>query len=207
MAVLNLTCEVCGAAKSRSRTLCSAPSCKAKRQKPGARRVITSRPTVCAYCNETFDSGDIRRFYCYTQVCVRAHRAKQQRDGGYSTKSRAKLGRPDSTVAADKRRKALLRGAVTDGRFTNPEVFERDNWACGICLTQVDPNLSYPDPMSVSLDHVLAIARGGSHTFTNVRCSHLACNVRRQTGESEVPHAPSFAAVRDLRGIQEAPAA
>ena len=33
--------------------------------------------------------------------------------------------------------------------------------------------------MSVSLDHVVPLSRGGSHTLGNVRCAHLICNIRK----------------------------
>lgn len=67
----------------------------------------------------------------------------------------------------------------TAERFDVVEIFERDGWACGICDQPVDQTLAYPDPMSVSLDHVQPLSLGGTHTRDNVRCSHLTCNIRR----------------------------
>jgi 5-methylcytosine-specific restriction endonuclease McrA len=65
-------------------------------------------------------------------------------------------------------------------------IYERDEWKCGICGGKVAQDLRYPDPRSASLDHVVPLAEGGSHTAANVRCSHLECNVRRGTrGEAE----------------------
>lgn len=68
-------------------------------------------------------------------------------------------------------------GVVDD--FTNLEVFERDNWFCGICGLKVDGTLAWPDPMSASLDHIVPLSRGGSHTLDNVQCAHLVCNTRK----------------------------
>lgn len=59
------------------------------------------------------------------------------------------------------------------------DVYERDEWVCGICSAPVDRNLSWPDPMSPSLDHVLPLSRGGHHTLENVALAHLVCNVRK----------------------------
>lgn len=56
------------------------------------------------------------------------------------------------------------------------EVYERDNWTCGICHDPVDENLKYPDPMSASLDHIIPMARGGPHSFDNTQCAHWICN-------------------------------
>lgn len=60
------------------------------------------------------------------------------------------------------------------------EVYERDRWTCGICDQPVESDLDYPHPMSVSLDHVVPLARGGHHTLDNVQCSHLRCNLLKQ---------------------------
>jgi 5-methylcytosine-specific restriction endonuclease McrA len=50
---------------------------------------------------------------------------------------------------------------------------------CGICLQPVNPKLVSPDLMRVSLDHVIPLSRGGGHTFDNVQCAHLICNIRK----------------------------
>lgn len=59
------------------------------------------------------------------------------------------------------------------------EIFERDNWICGICGEKIDKNLSYPHPMSASLDHIIPFSKGGTHTKDNVRATHLKCNIIR----------------------------
>lgn len=66
-------------------------------------------------------------------------------------------------------------------------VFERDGWMCGICGLAVDRALSFPDRMSVSLDHVVPMARGGGHLEANTQCAHWICNVEKGARE-EVPH-------------------
>lgn len=42
--------------------------------------------------------------------------------------------------------------------------------------------------MSASIDHVVPMARGGPHLYTNVQCSHWVCNVLKsdsyQQGDS-----------------------
>jgi hypothetical protein len=65
--------------------------------------------------------------------------------------------------------------------FRDWEIFERDDWLCGICALPVDPDLRFPDPESVSLDHIVPLSEGGTHVPSNVRCSHLVCNMRRGT--------------------------
>jgi hypothetical protein len=43
--------------------------------------------------------------------------------------------------------------------------------------------LRHPDRMSVSLDHVVPLSRGGSHSWENVRCAHLSCNVAKGSND------------------------
>jgi len=84
----------------------------------------------------------------------------------------------DSYRDGDARRRAKKLGIEAENVKVR-EVFERDGWVCGICQLPVDPELSYPDPESASLDHVVPLSKGGKHTRANSRCSHLSCNVRR----------------------------
>lgn len=78
-----------------------------------------------------------------------------------------------------KARNALTMGAAAAEVFEYREIFERDSWMCGICETPVDPGLAWPDPMSVSLDHIVPLSLGGAHSRENARCTHLVCNVRK----------------------------
>ena len=64
-------------------------------------------------------------------------------------------------------------------RVDRYKVFERDGWLCMICLMPVDRDAVWPDPKSVSLDHIVPLSRGGGHTYRNVQCAHLACNIAK----------------------------
>ena len=91
---------------------------------------------------------------------------------------------------------ALRRGARVPGELIVPaEVFERDGWVCGLCGEDVDRSLKWPDPMSVSLDHVIPVSMGGMHSMVNLQTAHLFCNVSKGNRvASEVsfdPHAPT----------------
>ena len=77
------------------------------------------------------------------------------------------------------RRRALKRGASSAESFTNTSIFERDNWTCGICSAPVDGSLEWPDPLSVSLDHVIPVSLGGEHSPSNTQCAHLFCNLSK----------------------------
>lgn len=56
------------------------------------------------------------------------------------------------------------------------EIFERDNWICGICGEPIDSQLEFPHPMSVTLDHIVPLAKNGTHEPENVQAAHFKCN-------------------------------
>lgn len=59
------------------------------------------------------------------------------------------------------------------------DVFERDGWLCQLCGGGVDGSLSFPEPGSASVDHIVPLSRGGSHTWENVQLAHLGCNMSK----------------------------
>ena len=58
-------------------------------------------------------------------------------------------------------------------------VYNRDKWRCGLCGKKINPVLRHPHPLRASLDHVVPISRGGTHTYANTQAAHLQCNVRK----------------------------
>lgn len=59
------------------------------------------------------------------------------------------------------------------------EIFERDGWVCHICREPIDPEAKHPDVRAASIDHVVSLASGGTHTRDNMAASHLICNMRK----------------------------
>lgn len=51
-------------------------------------------------------------------------------------------------------------------------VLERDDGVCGICGKDVDPT-------DFHVDHIVAIANGGEHSYANVQTAHPLCNARK----------------------------
>jgi hypothetical protein len=64
-------------------------------------------------------------------------------------------------------------------KFDPLEVFERDEWMCGICESPIDSQLKWPDQLSVSLDHIVPLSKGGTHTQENCQAAHLGCNIKK----------------------------
>lgn len=80
-------------------------------------------------------------------------------------------------AAVQKRRAARLnRESETISRLA---VFQRDEYWCGICDGPIDASAKWPAPRSASLDHIVPLSRGGTHTYGNVRAACFECNCRK----------------------------
>ena len=63
--------------------------------------------------------------------------------------------------------------------YTRWEVFEDDDFTCYICEETLSPDTPPNHPRSLSIDHVLAISRGGKDERDNVRTACLSCNTSK----------------------------
>jgi hypothetical protein len=131
----------------------------------------------------------------WASTCLPCRDGKPIEHGHATTYARGCRCRPCTEVATAnalrKKRERLLASGLPDDnshrtrarRFgglyehiDRQAVFDRDGWRCGICNQPVDKTLEWPDPMSVSLDHIVPMSRGGDHSYENVQCAHLVCN-------------------------------
>ena len=74
------------------------------------------------------------------------------------------------------RYRARKRGAVVGDRWTRDDLIARDGSLCHLCGEPIDLSLKHPHTKSFTEDHVIPLARGGAHTFTNIKPAHLYCN-------------------------------
>lgn len=74
------------------------------------------------------------------------------------------------------KRKAVLKGATIE-RVDPFKVFDRDKWRCRLCgvRTPKCKRGTYSDN-APELDHILPLAKGGSHSYINTQCSCRKCN-------------------------------
>lgn len=86
---------------------------------------------------------------------------------------------PDKVRSKSAARRARQRNAPRLTVFRVTDIFARDKWVCGLCDSPIDPTEKWPSPLSVSLDHILPLSRGGAHTPDNCQTAHLGCNSRK----------------------------
>lgn len=69
------------------------------------------------------------------------------------------------------------------GEDINPlEIYERDEWTCGICTKPIDRRLRRPSWWCATLDHIRPMRCFESapefyHTRANLQASHWKCNM------------------------------
>jgi hypothetical protein len=85
---------------------------------------------------------------------------------------------PEKSTEKKHRRRARKLGNGYE-KYNLKDIYERDNWICGICKQLIDKDLQYPDPQSKSIDHIIPLSKGGPDTFENVQLTHLICNVSK----------------------------
>ena len=88
---------------------------------------------------------------------------------------------PDECSGHRHKRRALERNTAVE-KFLVSEIYERDGWVCQLCKKEVNKNLTYPNPLSKSLDHIIPLSKGGEHSRKNVHLAHLVCNLKAGTG-------------------------
>lgn len=163
--------------------------------KPMPGEVVDGR-RICPKCNVDKPLAESTKSWCKSCVAANMRRRREdprekQRMAAYSRRysvanpglqaERAKSWRdrnPDLVRALTAERRARQFAAKIE-TFQPREVFDRDGWVCGICREDIPHDARYPDPLSVSLDHVIPLSRGGTHERSNCQAAHLRCNLRK----------------------------
>lgn len=93
---------------------------------------------------------------------------------------RGRWGRANPTAISNwaRDRRARERSAFVE-KVDIRVLFERDQGICQLCKAPVDTTLSALDPRGATVDHRLALARGGKHSYANCQLAHLVCNLRK----------------------------
>jgi len=58
-------------------------------------------------------------------------------------------------------------------------VFELYAWTCWVCHKPINRYLRMPNFMAATLEHIVPISKGGTHTWDNVAPAHAKCNFEK----------------------------
>lgn len=136
---------------------------------------------LCNHCGKNYIRSKLWQRYCCDQCSIEAKVQTKQSESYKAARRASRL-----------KRRALERGANGGQRIDPIKVFERDAWRCGICgcKTHKSKRGSY-HPRAPELDHIVALANGGGHTWDNVQCSCRSCNGKK--GATNYGQIPLFA--------------
>lgn len=166
-----IKCKVCGHIVERGsstirKNICKCDKCQEQKQyeiELQKERVKLMRlfyaieeqkkPKTCIVCGKEFHSQYAEKKYC-SDKCKKS---------GNHIRNRCKKY-----------------GVYYDPEVTPIKIFERDHYRCMICglfcNTEDDTWNGHFGAMSPTVDHIIALANGGTHTWDNVQCAHAICN-------------------------------
>lgn len=81
--------------------------------------------------------------------------------------------------AAFDRRRARLLGVFVE-EVPRHEIYAADGYRCYLCGRKTDPSKVVPHRRAPTIDHVIPLARGGTHERANCRTACYRCNVSKQ---------------------------
>lgn len=196
---LTLRCKVCGyvfqKAKAGYEHVFRCPHCyeeylrrqaeakdrrkhERQQQLEAAREWRLSVPHICKECGEPFYSEYNNPAYC-CDGCKRrasnrkaAERRKQRGDGAGTYRNRMRIKRTPATY---------------DRTVTLGAVYKKFNGRCCQCGCMTYRTRDYA-PNQATLDHIVALANNGTHTWDNVQLLCSDCNsMKRDVGQMRLP--------------------
>lgn len=151
IAYKNVRCDACEEEKKREKEL-EKERAKLIRSFLLIKEIKT--PKKCACCGKVFYSAFSDKKYC-SEHCKKC--------GNGSIKRRCKKY-----------------GAAFDSSVTPEKIFARDCYKCRICGRMCDMHDTswngFIGALYPTIDHIIPLAKGGSHTWDNVQCAHAICN-------------------------------
>lgn len=121
--------------------------------------------STCIECGNTFKGERVGLKYC-SDKCKRKHNNRYHE------------------IA---RREKIKRNGNVDYTISLQRLVRRDKYICHICKQIVDMEADTNADTYGSIDHVIPINKGGTHTWDNVKLAHRKCNtLKSDSGAYEV---------------------
>ena len=175
------------------------------RPRPAPRKSAPAGLKWCTKCSEckpldAFPRSNRGRHGSWCKACVARHNREQYKRPEIRADRRARwdkwhaenpnwaarwraanLDRARENVRRNQaRRRARLRGLPVEP-YTLEQLLERDGTLCVLCDEELDLDAAYPDPLSVTVEHLECISwpESAGDTPSNVALSHFTCNMQR----------------------------
>jgi hypothetical protein len=126
---------------------------------------IKDRTKVCLSCGGTFIGKSVLNSYCSPKCRGRAENKRKE-------------------ICKGKRGELILSNGNVDKDISLERLIHRDNNTCYLCgescdssdYTMTSEGYHIAGNYYPSIDHVIAIANGGTHTWDNILLAHRICN-------------------------------
>ncbi len=126
----------------------------------------------CQICGTNFVSSNTTNRTCSSE-CAKSFRYEYKKKK--QNMDRKTLdGRRKRRISKDRRRARQHNAYVGD--VVRSQIYERDGDRCWICEEQTDPNVVVPHPNAPTIDHIIALAVGGTHEPKNCATACFRCN-------------------------------
>ena len=159
---LHKVCQRCGSkytAKATNNVHCD--KCLGEFKVEQANKAESLIGRICKECGNKFDATNIRGHYCSDECKRKAINRMKEVDRRYKLKENGKV----------------------DYNISLKKLYKRDKSICHICGEQCNPkdyiknnNVFIAGNSYPSIDHVIPVAKGGTHTWDNVKLAHRHCN-------------------------------
>lgn len=153
---------------------------------------------TCKHCNDTFQPKSNSYFcsnHCRKEnLKIQKIRRRTLRKCKYcsmwkygfktnycSDRCRKKGSRIANGLRKNKKYEIARRNGQFDADIDIYKLIERDGERCYLCGDTVLFNLHYNDPKYPTIEHVLAIKNGGTHSWDNVKVACRECNTKKST--------------------------
>ncbi|GAB3763515.1 hypothetical protein GCM10028796_17140 [Ramlibacter monticola] len=162
-----IKCQRCGSlatVKKASARWCGDKCRNAASNRAKQEQARNSDPRPCRWCGTVYapEYGSLRTHYCTTEC--RDAATRKVRSGSSHRRRAEKFGCEYQPVSKWR-------------------VFDRDGWSCYLCGRDTPKELSgTTEPNAPELEHVVPLAKGGAHSYENVRCACRRCNRAKGSG-------------------------
>ena len=152
----------------------------------------------CKQCNNEFIIGNNKTFCC--NKCQKEHkrlekiRSRKLKKCYYCEKWRygfrgkyctEECRRKANRIKDELRKSERLKRARSNGQYDADidiyKLIERDGGHCYLCGDDVLFSYHYNDPKYPTIEHVMPISKGGTHSWDNVKVACRECNTRKST--------------------------
>lgn len=182
------TCEVCRRnakeAEQKAKREKREQQAKANREAKEAEHLRRlNAPHICKRCGKTYTIADYMKSvgtryernsgYC-SRVCRDQAKAENDRRNRKKYRSEGKRHRCKHYTRA----KEL--GLPAEEGITLEKLIARDGTTCAICGLQTFYGGDCRSELYPSIDHIIPLAKGGGHTWSNVQVAHRLCNSNKR---------------------------